>query len=46
MQEEGTGYRGSIVPRNFFSTLGEPAMQQAVKNLETIINEEYEKVFK
>lgn len=44
MQAEGDWYRGSISPRNFFSTLGQPAMQQAVSNLGKMVDEEFEKL--
>ena len=46
MQEEGTGYRGSIAPRNFFGTAGSREMQRAVENLGRMIDEEYDKIFK
>lgn len=45
MQEKGTGYRGSIAPRNFFGTKGEVEMQRALTNLQTIIEEEFNKLF-
>lgn len=45
MQEEGTGYRGAIAPRNFFGTKGEAEMQRALTNLQTIIEEEFNKLF-
>ena len=45
MQEEGTGYRGSIAPRNFFGTAGSREIQKALENLGRMIDEEYERVF-
>lgn len=42
----GTGRRGSIAPRNFFKTLGEPAMETAIKNLGQMVEEEFEKLLK
>ena len=45
LQSEGTGYRGSIAPRNFFATSGEREMQQAVQNLSQMINQEFNKLF-
>lgn len=45
LQESGTGYRGSIAPRNFFATSGEREMQQAVQNLSQMINQEFNKLF-
>ena len=35
-----SGNRGSIAPRNFFSTKGMPAMEQAVNNLANLIDDE------
>ena len=46
LQEEGDYFRGSIAPRNFLETLGQPSMQTAMQNLEKIIDEEFEKIFK
>ena len=45
MQEDGTGYRGSIAPRNFFGTSGEREMQTALSNLQKIIEQEFNKLF-
>ena len=45
MQEEGDWYRGSIAPRNFFATLGQPAMERAVRNLGQMVDEEFNKLF-
>ena len=45
MQEEGNGYRGSISARNFFGTSGEREMQKALSNLQTIIEQEFNKLF-
>lgn len=45
LQEEGTHYRGSIAPRNFFHTFGDPAMQQALENLSKMVDEEFNKLF-
>ena len=45
LQSEGTGYRGSIAPRNFFASAGERAMQQAVQNLGQMIEQEFNKLF-
>lgn len=45
LQSEGTGYRGSIAPRNFFASAGERAMQQAVQNLSQMIEQEFNKLF-
>lgn len=42
----GRGNRGSIAARNFFGTLGGPAMQKAVENLGRMIDEEFDKLFK
>ena len=42
----GRGNRGSIAARNFFGTLGGPAMQKAVENLGRMIDEEFNKLFK
>ena len=44
MQEEGDWYRGSIAPRNFFATLGQPAMERAVRNLGQMVDEEFNKL--
>jgi hypothetical protein len=44
MQEEGDWYRGSIAPRNFFATLGQPAMDRAVRNLGQMVDEEFNKL--
>jgi hypothetical protein len=46
LQEEGTYYRGSIAPRNFFGTVGAREMQMAVENLSKVIGEEFDKLFK
>ena len=45
LQSEGTGYRGSIAPRNFFASTGERAMQQAVQNISQMIEQEFNKLF-
>ena len=45
MQEEGDWYRGSIASRNFFGTLGRPAMDRAVRNLGQMVDEEFNKLF-
>ena len=45
LKEQGKYFRGSIAPRNFFANIGQPELERAAKNLETIINEEFEKVF-
>lgn len=45
LQEEGDYYRGSIAPRNFIQTLGNPAMQRAIGNLSQMIDEEFNKLF-
>ena len=42
----GKGRRGQIAPRNFFKTLGEPAMETAIKNLGQMVEEEFEKLLK
>lgn len=42
----GRGNRGSIAARNFFGTLGGPAMQKAVENLGRMVDEEFNKLFK
>ena len=44
MQEEGDWYRGSIAPRNFFATLGQPAIERAVRNLGQMVDEEFNKL--
>ena len=41
-----TGSRGTIAPRNFFGTSGAQEVQRALQNLSTIIDEEFENVFK
>jgi hypothetical protein len=46
LQEEGTYYRGSIAPRNFFGTAGAREMQMAVENLSKVIGEEFDRLFK
>lgn len=46
LQEEGDYYRGSIAPRNFFGSLGQPELERAAANLGRIIDEEFEKVFR
>jgi len=46
LQEQGDYYRGSIAPRNFMSTLGNPSMQRAIKNLSKMVDEEFDKLFK
>jgi hypothetical protein len=46
LQNEGTYYRGSIAPRNFFDAAGAREMQSAVKRLEKVIDEEFERLFK
>ena len=45
MQEEGDWYRGSIAPRNFFTTIGQPAMDTAVKRLGQMVDEAFDKLF-
>ena len=45
LQEQGDWYRGSIAPRNFFGTKGEPEVQKGVQNLAKIIDEEFNKLF-
>lgn len=45
LQERGDYFRGHIAPRNFMELYGNPAMQTAVSNLQTIIDEEYSKIF-
>ena len=45
LQEEGDYYRGSIAPRNFMSTLGNPSMQRAMENLSKMVDEEFDKLF-
>ena len=42
----GKGRRGQIAPRGFFKTLGEPAMETAIKNLGKMVGEEFEKLLK
>ena len=46
LQEQGDYYRGSIAPRNFMNTLGNPSMQRAVENLSKMVDEEFDKLFK
>lgn len=46
LQEQGDYFRGSIAPRNFFGKIGQPELEKAAKNLETIINEEFDKIFR
>jgi len=46
LQEEGEWYRGSIAPRNFFATLGQPALSMAVERLGKIVDDEFEKLLK
>ena len=46
LQEQGDYYRGSIAPRNFMSTLGNPSMRRAVENLSKMVDEEFDKLFK
>jgi len=46
LDHEGTGRRGAIAPRGFFKTLGEPAMETAIKNLGKMVEEEFEKLLK
>ena len=46
LQEEGDYFRGSISPRNFFGTKGERHMGIVSENLKTIIDEEFDKLFK
>lgn len=45
LQEQGDYYRGNIAPRNFFATLGSPAMEQAVRHLGQMVDEEFNKLF-
>lgn len=45
LQEQGDYYRGSIAPRNFMSTLGNPSMQRAMENLSKMVDEEFDKLF-
>ena len=42
----GMGRRGQMAPRNFFRTLGEPALETAIKNLGQMVEEEFEKLVK
>lgn len=42
----GSGHRGQIEPRNFFETLGTPQMEKALSNLNKMIDEEFDKVFR
>lgn len=46
LKEQGDYYRGSIAPRNFMSTLGNPSMRRAVENLSKMVDEEFDKLFK
>ena len=46
LQQEGIGYRGSIAPRNFFGTVGAREVEKAIQNLSTIIDQEFNKLFK
>jgi hypothetical protein len=46
LQEQGDYYRGSIAPRNFMNTLGNPSMRRAVENLSKMVDEEFDKLFK
>lgn len=45
LQEDGTYYRGSISPRNFFAQEGHRQMEAAVQNLSKMIDEEFQKLF-
>lgn len=45
LQEDGTYYRGSISPRNFFAQEGHRQMEAAVQNLSKMIDEELHKLF-
>lgn len=45
MQEEGDWYRGSIAPRNFFASLGQPEMEKAVERLGKMVDEAFDKLF-
>lgn len=42
----GKGRRGAIAPRNFFHSLGEPAMERAVENLGKMVEGEFAKLIK
>ena len=42
----GRNNRGAIAPRNFFKTLGDPAMETAIKNLNKMVEEEFIKLLK
>ena len=46
LRYEGRGWRGAITPRGFFKTLGDPAMETAIKNLSKMVDEEFEKLLK
>lgn len=46
LQENGGYFRKSIAPRNFFKTLGEPALETAIKSLGQMVEEEFEKLLK
>jgi len=45
MQEEGDWYRGSIAPRNFFASIGQPEMERAVERLGKMVDEAFDKLF-
>lgn len=45
LQESGDYFRGSISARNFFGSAGGAAMEKAMANLQTIIEEEFNKLF-
>ena len=45
LQEDGTYYRGSISPRNFFAQEGHRQMEAAVQNLSKMIDDEFQKLF-
>lgn len=42
----GRGKRGQITPRDFFSRLGNPAMEKAIENLGKMVDEEFERLLK
>lgn len=42
----GRGNRGQITPRDFFSRLGNPAMEKAIENLGKMVDEEFERLLK
>lgn len=44
LQKTGTYNRGSIAPRNFFSRYGQIALDKAVQNLSSLIDEEFNKL--